>query len=179
MRITKQSSNIKPCAITIAVLLIICVGCAFAYNHFYHKAISQGDSADMPTNKQIVLPEYDDPSAKQTGVDDIETSDGSAPSAAFPTTQPNLTVSLSSITQSSKKLIVETEIAPQLNEGSCTIRLSRDGNILTEKEISVQNNKCTNQNIDISSINPGQVDVTVLIRSGDNVANSTKSFTIK
>lgn len=136
-----------------------------------------------PLDRLEVEPHNPDPAAEQHGVDGIQTSDESAGSAAFPTTQPNLVVEIINVRQANGLLISDTIISPKAN-GSCTLELTQaDGKTLkktTPLTANINNtSRCTDTAIDTEDITRGEWSLTVKVQVNSNVATATKTVTLK
>lgn len=135
-----------------------------------------------PTDRLAVEPHNYDPGAQQSGVDDVHTSDESAGAAAFPTTQPNLVVEITSARQSGNQFVIAATISPRAS-GSCTIELTRaDTASLTKTSPLVTTgdaSNCKDTAIDITQAVRGDWTLTVKVQVGSNVATATKAVTLK
>lgn len=136
-----------------------------------------------PTDRLIVKPHNHDPGTEQHGINGIQTSDESAGSAAFPTTQPNLAVEIIDIRQVNSLLISDTIITPKAN-GSCILELTRADNTTLKKTTSLTANmddtsRCTDTTIDAKSVMRGEWSLTVKVQVNSNVATATKTITLK
>lgn len=122
----------------------------------------------------------EDPSANQAGVNDPThiPSDNSPSSAAFPTTQPNLEVSITSINQQGKLLSIGTAITPNAS-GSCVIEVYQPGATTLKQTTTISGDRCANSTIDVSSAQPGAWTVTIKVFVEENVATATKGVNLQ
>lgn len=182
MRIRPQKNNLKYIIILgVCIVLIALIGIYIATNKASNNKVTPPTSNEtiILSDEQKVTAEHQDPAATQTGVDGVKTNDGSAAAGAFPTTQPNLKISIQSVQQSDGSIVVENKISPSIQSGECSLRITRNGEYLAQKSFETSGESCKNASIATEGISKGDVSVTIFVQVGSNVANSTQAFTVK
>jgi hypothetical protein len=167
----------------ILVLLLIAVAMIL----FYKKTAPNNSrsTSEHSTSQQhvdnpdsfTVKPTNNDPGAVQTGID-TQTSDESAGAAAFPTTQPNLSVAIRSVKQAGQTLTVDTAINPNA-DGMCTIELTREGHATITKSANFSGSSCMDKSLSLQNASSGSWNLTVKVVVGSNVATATQAVTIR
>lgn len=136
---------------------------------------TEGSAAAPQLQPQAAL---SDPGATQRGVDTDSAPTDTAASRAFPTTQPNLAVTITSTDIQNGTLVVKTTITPTA-QGTCAAQISGDTQTYATKTISFQGTSCENLSFDISKLEKGTKVVTVVVMVGPNVATASLPVTIR
>jgi len=169
--------------ITIGILLLLITGATVWY--YTKPVITTASETAEKSDKHAppapgsfkVVPTDKNPSADQTGVPNIKTSDDTPTSAAFPTTQPNLQVAITSTRQSGSKLYVKSQIIPAAT-GTCRTELTRDNQPPITSESQIDGEHCETP-FDTSSMAKGSWTLTLKAFVANNVATASKSITIQ
>ena len=184
----KRNSLSKKHIYGIALLLLLLLSIA-GYLFYTSKTTTRPEieksfqSEARPTDKlNVEAAKNKEPGAEQTGTGAIDTSNTSASAAAFPTTQPNLTVEIIKTTQANNSLTIDTSVEPS-SLGTCAIELTRYGQMTISRNVvlrqATSSAKCANAILDISSADKGQWTLTVKVTVGKNVATTTSQVDIE
>lgn len=188
IQLPRRQSKKQIAIVGIIVVVLLCavgVGAYMFFNRHSELIGTKKQPSAPPTvsaDRLEVEPHDHDPGAVQEGIEGVHTSDESAGAAAFPTTQPNLVVEITSVKQASNQFASLTTITPKA-EGACTIELTRqDNNTLTKTSPLVaagNTSACKDTTIDVSQAARGEWTLTVKVQVGSNVATATKSVILK
>lgn len=191
IQLPRKKSRKRIIVIVLAITLVLSALGAGAYAFYKTRSPSKPTDSQQPstpptlpkpTDRLHVEPHDHDPGAQQRGVDDVHTSDESAGAAAFPTTQPNLTVEITDIKQAGNQLAVMTAITPKA-EGICTVELTRLGSVPRTKKSSLvttgNTTSCKDATLDINQLLREEWTLTVKVQVNDNVATATKTVMLK
>lgn len=180
LRVKKSNRRKRTVLLAASVIGVLLLLSGIIYLVFRPVDPEQAASRDSQTNKSdefIPEPTHQDPGAQQEGVPDIETSNESPSSAAFPTTQPNLAITIESATQTGSNLRVNAKIEPNA-KGSCTLRLSRGGQTAIEHTVAADGSTCT-MTVNVSGLTKGEWTATTQVMVESNVATSSRLIIIK
>ena len=136
------------------------------------------DTTESSSDPLITKPTLLDPEAVQQGVPGVETTDENPGSAAFPTTQPNLSVDISNVKQSRSQLLINTLVTPAA-EGTCTYELTREGQISRTKVTPINEQQCSDGILPLDGVAAGEWTLTVKVTVSSNVATATRPVTIE
>lgn len=173
--------------ILVVIIALICaVAAAFAYkkmttNSTNNTVSHEEEPGKIPrglADRIDVEAEHHDPGATQTGVEGVHTSNESAGAAAFPTTQPNLSVVIKSTQQSDNMLLIDTVVEPTAT-GTCIVELTRDGQQPISKSTKFSGSSCTDTSLSLGNAIPGVWNLTVKVIVASNVATATKAVTLQ
>lgn len=188
MRVPIQSKyNVtKRTLLVIGLLLIPVVISALVYFKYFMKKtdfLQTTPENQLINNVENPSSTNKDVSADQTGVSNpsIHTSDESAGAAAFPTTKPNLFVTINSTRITNSHLAVAAVISPNTS-GSCELILAKDGynsvkkttTLITENDIT----RCSDSTLDLITSPRGEWTLTVRVQVASNVSTATTAINI-
>lgn len=180
----KQTSSKRTVLIILAIAAVVIAGLSvyvFGMNgsllgwKFRQDQTTDGVNLNPPTEEE----KQEGNKAKQQALESDKSGRVDTPPATAPSTLP---VYISSASQSTDSFQVRVVISAFVENGECTLTMSNNGQVVTQSAATRKDahaSICLGFDVPMSELSPGQWNIAVEVKSGENTGKATTTAEIK